>query len=279
MGGLPSLKLDASVAHCNSVSGKPSPDCAPTTWIPKGFSVDPDAPAALWDVEIAEGSTYQPPYGAGVEVYGVIVRGMSTLRVWPKQAAVMSAWTGFRLPAGGGAIEGPAHLVVAVVTTDHSPLAKLPPPSKSPSNKRPYDVFSFEREAALSWGKGAYEARIAVEARPEKTAFECKQAPAAQGCPGPASLTLLRMSKNAPVAEHVHDKEWELLFVLSGSGTMQRRRGNGAPEPAPVHQLSPVAVKPGLFHAWTPDDTSEFIAVQLYVGPGPEQRFHKLATP
>jgi hypothetical protein len=39
-----------------------------------------------------------------------------------------------------------------------------------------------------------------------------------------------------------------------------------------------VAVPSGVEHAFVPGGTRPFVAVQLYVPPGPEQRFRKLAA-
>jgi mannose-6-phosphate isomerase-like protein (cupin superfamily) len=126
--------------------------------------------------------------------------------------------------------------------------------------KRPAEVKSLEidKQSDLSWGDGAYHVRLAFE-------------------DGSASLESLLCSKNAPVKEHVHDKEWEILAVLSGEGTLIKKPG-GKEEDVEVKAGTFAAIAPGTPHAYRPAGTSPLVAVQLYSPPGPEQRFKKLAA-
>ncbi len=82
-----------------------------------------------------------------------------------------------------------------------------------------------------------------------------------------------RLEGTAAVAEHAHEGSWEVLFALEARGTFALE---GVP-----HRLGPgevVLVPAGKKHAWTPDPGSTLRAVQMYLPPGPEQRFKALAA-
>ena len=74
------------------------------------------------------------------------------------------------------------------------------------------------------------------------------------------------ISKGAKIPEHVHVKETELLYILSGAGTMTI----GATEVA-VGPTSVVQIPPGTKHAFSAG--SDLRALQIYTPAGPEQRF------
>jgi mannose-6-phosphate isomerase-like protein (cupin superfamily) len=82
-----------------------------------------------------------------------------------------------------------------------------------------------------------------------------------------------RLMGTAGVAEHAHDKSWEVLCAVEAAGTFTLA--------GQVQRLGPrtcVFVPPGAKHSWQPDPGSTLVAVQLYAPPGPEQRFKKLAA-
>jgi mannose-6-phosphate isomerase-like protein (cupin superfamily) len=126
--------------------------------------------------------------------------------------------------------------------------------------KRPAEVKSIEldKQPDLSWGDGAYHVRLGFE-------------------DGSAALETLMCSKNAAVKEHAHDKEWEILAVLSGEGKLVRKPG-GKTEEVPIAPGTLAANPPGVLHSYVPAGTSPLVAIQLYTPPGPEQRFKKLAA-
>lgn len=80
------------------------------------------------------------------------------------------------------------------------------------------------------------------------------------------SASVLTLQAGASVAEHVHVKETELLYVLEGSGTMTVKGIAQAIGPTSVIQI-PANTK----HAVTATTTVR--AVQIYTPAGPEQRF------
>jgi quercetin dioxygenase-like cupin family protein len=80
------------------------------------------------------------------------------------------------------------------------------------------------------------------------------------------SAAVLTVKAGVSVAEHVHAKETELLYVLEGSGTMTVKGVAQVVGPTSVVQI-PANTK----HAFTA--TTAVRAVQIYTPAGPEQRF------
>ncbi len=83
-----------------------------------------------------------------------------------------------------------------------------------------------------------------------------------------ASMTLLELAKGAGAPEHVHETSAELLYVQEGAVEMivegqKMRAGKG----------DAVYVPAGAKHSATVVSDGPFRAVQVYAGPGPEQRF------
>jgi quercetin dioxygenase-like cupin family protein len=85
---------------------------------------------------------------------------------------------------------------------------------------------------------------------------------------GPFAASILTLPKGAVVAEHVHAKETEALFMLAGAGTMTI----GTTQ-LPVSSSSAIQIPPNTKHAATATDMMR--ALQIYTPPGPEQRFKK----
>lgn len=81
-----------------------------------------------------------------------------------------------------------------------------------------------------------------------------------------------RLSGSAPVAEHTHPEQWEILAAVEAAGTFTV---NGVPHRLGAGEI--LAVPPGTRHSWQPDPGSTLVAVQIYDPPGPEQRFVGLA--
>lgn len=84
------------------------------------------------------------------------------------------------------------------------------------------------------------------------------------------AASVLAMPAGGDVAEHVHARETELLYVLAGSGTMTV---NGVA--LPVTATSVVQVPRNTRHSF--HASTDFRAVQLYTPAGPEQRFKQAA--
>jgi quercetin dioxygenase-like cupin family protein len=125
-------------------------------------------------------------------------------------------------------------------------------------------TVDFAKVAPLRWAHGSFEARIAIEA--------------VEGSPAPpASLAILRIGERGRVAAHAHDHEWEALHVVQGKGTLTLGEGTDANDYA-VEATRTIEVAPARRHAFVAGSDAPFVAVQLYVGPGPEQRFKRLAA-
>jgi mannose-6-phosphate isomerase-like protein (cupin superfamily) len=84
-------------------------------------------------------------------------------------------------------------------------------------------------------------------------------------------------SKNAAIAQHVNEHEWEILAFLSGDGTLVRTVG-GQEDDTPIAPGTFVSIAPGVPHAYRPAGSSPLVAVQIDLPPGPEQRFKTLAA-
>jgi mannose-6-phosphate isomerase-like protein (cupin superfamily) len=188
-----------------------------------------------------------------------------------KAARKLGAWSAFRAPGAGVTLGGAGRVVLLAATRDGAPLAKLvadlPKNAKAHAWKtraKGIESVDFASVTPLDWGGGAYHARIGFEAKDE--------APA-------ASLGVLVASKDAPVKEHVHEKEWELLAVIDGDGDMVEKPAGGSERRTKVDGPVFLAVPPNEPHAWAPTGTRPLVAIQAYAPPGPEQRFKKLAAP
>ena len=86
-------------------------------------------------------------------------------------------------------------------------------------------------------------------------------------------LYLGRLEGTAAVAEHVHEKSWEVLAAIDAAGTFTL---DGKEQRLGPRQV--VFVPPNTKHAWKPDQGSKLVALQMYSPPGPEQRFIALAA-
>ena len=82
----------------------------------------------------------------------------------------------------------------------------------------------------------------------------------------PMAASLLDIDAGAAVPEHTHDGSTEILYVVSGGGTMTVDGVELAVTPTSVIQ-----VPPGVKHAFTASAATR--AIQFYTPAGPEQRF------
>jgi mannose-6-phosphate isomerase-like protein (cupin superfamily) len=93
---------------------------------------------------------------------------------------------------------------------------------------------------------------------------------------GAAALSLLRMSGGVEVPLHLHERTTEVVYLISGKGTMYgaagRRKG------IPLGPGDAVFVPPGTPHAFVAARGAEpAVLLQLYTPAGPEQRFRGVA--
>ncbi len=86
-----------------------------------------------------------------------------------------------------------------------------------------------------------------------------------------ASMGVLELQGGAGVPEHVHEHSVEMLYVEEGDAEMTIEG-----QVLPVRSGDAVYIPAGTRHAARiPEGTPRFRAVQVYVGPGPEQRFRQ----
>lgn len=81
-------------------------------------------------------------------------------------------------------------------------------------------------------------------------------------------LYLGRLSGTAGVAEHRHPTSIEILAAIEASGTFTLA---GVPKHLGPREI--VTVPKDTPHSWRPDPGSKLVAIQMYLPPGPEQRF------
>ncbi|GAC1352710.1 MAG: hypothetical protein NVS3B20_13080 [Polyangiales bacterium] len=242
-------------------------------------SVGADAsPVFLWEERIPRKTMMVFPRDAEVDLYGVLIEGEVSVMaddIKEKQKRIYP-WIAFRAPGAGVNLfaKEPTRIILAIVS--RQPNAPVVQAIQSITqkrgavawSKRPSPVVSIElnNQPDLSWGGGAYHAHLGFDGTSD-------------GAPT-ASVAILSASKNAPIPEHVHASEWEMLAVIEGDGFhLTKKPSAGALERLRVSPGALISVPPGVPHGWEPAGTQALTAIQLYSPPGPEQRFRKLATP
>jgi mannose-6-phosphate isomerase-like protein (cupin superfamily) len=259
--GAPPLSQRASCSTATCVHASLVPE---DRWL----ETAPAAPTVVWDQRVAAGAQVAFPRHHGVDLLGVVVEGRARIVIPDATPLEVRGWHAFRAAGAGLTLRAvePTRLVLAVTSFPAGLAAAVAALRRDPASvwwtQRPGPLLRADLRAARDfvWGGGAYHARIA---------FEGPDSPR-------SSVGVLLLSRSAPVAEHVHPREWEQLAVLEGDGDLllgdrgQRTRVR-------VRAGSLVRVSPGTAHAWRPRKTAPLVAVQIYTPPGPEQRFKKLA--
>jgi mannose-6-phosphate isomerase-like protein (cupin superfamily) len=236
--------------------------------VPEGLAsqVDPTLPFFTWEQVMPPGVVLTFLKNIGLDLYVVLFDGEVSIKapdIEGKQKRLWR-WNAARVPGLGAMVEckEPTRAIFVLVTnTPGATLAQAGTPGQKVDwSKRPAPVTSVEldKQPDLAWGGGAYHARIGFE-------------------DGSASLGTLMASKSAPVRQNVHDHEWEILAVLSGDGTLVRMPAGKGEDDVPIAAGTFASIPPGVPHAYRPAGTSPLLAVQLFLPPGPEQRFKKLA--
>lgn len=271
-GALPA-DLDGKLAANAACSKK---DCPVAGLYPPSPAIDGKSPAAVWSHDIqAAGNSVSFPKHADLDLLGVVLKGAVTLKgveAAAKPGLAAGAWVAFRAAGAGLSVtasEANTRVIFALVSRGE-PIADAAGALRGKDAKKlawseraaPLQVVDLNAAKDLAWGGGAMHARMGLEGDAQK-----------------ASLGVLMSSKDAPVPLHTHDTSWEILIALRGEGTAQRAAAVGAKETAPVKVTdgTVVAVPKGVLHAWEPAGSKPLIALQIYVPPGPEQRFKKLA--
>jgi mannose-6-phosphate isomerase-like protein (cupin superfamily) len=241
----------------------------------------PDGPPArMWEQQIAKGSKLTVPKTKDATAVVVVLDGAIE---WDKDArARLTRPSSSPGSASKAAVEPPAPSLpgqplegavihpmgfsltaaadarVLLVIIDHPKVSAdkpLPPDPRTP-------IFNLRGATDLAWASGGFGAKILVDPTLARSM---------------ASVTLLGIGSPTGVAAHVHENEWEMLAILSGAGTMSLGKGTEAKR-VEVRPGSLIAIPKGTLHAFVPTELP-VTAIQLYVPPGPEQRFRKLAAP
>ncbi len=254
------LPSDLDLARLEPLETCAKRACALAGPFPPSAKPAAPSPVALWRQRLeGRDAKLTTPALRGGSLYGIVLGGRATLRAGRATPSALEPWDTFYAERGGvtiGCDGDDATLLLVHVTR---PAAASSPPSAAGA---PFDVVRLREQGDLVWARGAFRARLAFEG------------------PGrPASFGLLRGAPTAPVAAHRHEGSWEILIALRAEGSF--RLDEAAPnagQPRPLDDGRHVAIPPGAQHAWAPAGTRPLIGVQLYVPPGPEQRFRKLAA-
>lgn len=222
-----------------------------------------ESPGVLWLEELAPDSTLTLPRHHEVELVAVALAGSALVSGDDGGAIELSTWGTLRAPGLGVILRAGkdgAKLVMGLAVkngTLASAMERMKKPFEVRWKKRPAPLAHAALGSAkdLSWGGGAFHARLAFGGEP----------------PIPASLEVLMTSPTAEIKEHDHTA-WEHIAVLGGEGTMKLAGGDHAVKPGSVFDIPP-----GQKHAFSPSGKSGLLVVQMYTPSGPEQRFVKLA--
>jgi mannose-6-phosphate isomerase-like protein (cupin superfamily) len=235
--------------------------------VPDGLAskIDPSAPFFAWEQVLPPRVVLTFPKHVGLDLYVVLFDGEVSIKaddIAGKQKRLWQ-WNAARVPGLGAMVESKEPTRAIFVLVANAPGGTLGQAAAAPKvgwTKRPAPVTSVEldKQPDLAWGGGAYHARLGFE-------------------DGSASLGALMASKSAPVRQNVHDHEWEILAILSGEGALVRTIG-GREDTTPIAAGTFASIAPGVPHAYRPAGTSPLVAVQLFLPPGPEQRFKRLAS-
>jgi quercetin dioxygenase-like cupin family protein len=95
-----------------------------------------------------------------------------------------------------------------------------------------------------------------------------------------ASLSVLVGGATANVAEHTHDRSYELLTAVMADGLVNVwGTGEGSlGHQSVVRPGDPQVIPAGVRHEWVGAGTVPLIAVQAYAPSGPEQRFRAMSS-
>jgi quercetin dioxygenase-like cupin family protein len=284
-------------------------------------SMSAKGPLLLWEEMIGSKARVTIPTDKEATVAGVVLEGsvglLSREKQWGKPAR-MTQWQGFHAPGAGVTLvamdKKPARiaLVIAAAGADGSLAKHIERWSKSKKGlewkkrEKPLESIDFMQIQPVSWAKGAYHARIGWEAsgKPEGAPPASGNGTAAAAAAPGMMLNMLRFSKDARWAAHVHEKSQECLAVLEGDGELSLTlgpaeegavagagavavavAGGGAGAGAAANEkrlaLEPgmvVCIPEGMWHAWKPSGQAAFLALQVFSPPGPEQGFKSLAA-
>ncbi|HVJ16493.1 MAG TPA: cupin domain-containing protein [Polyangiaceae bacterium] len=223
------------------------------------------AQGAVWLETIADGSAVELPSADEIDAVALVLEGSAEFGAGEAKKTAKSeplgTWQALKVPGSGYFIRarGGRTSVLMGVTARTGTLAdavKVAQQKKKPaSTSRAFEVGDLNTKTKLTWGGGAYHARIAFGTEDTN-----------------ASLTLIQAGANGTIAENSHDKEWEHIAILRGSGDMLL--GNSK---YPVRDGAMFQVPPGVVHGFQ-GGGQELAAVLVFSPSGPEGRFFQLGS-
>lgn len=198
-----------------------------------------------------------------IDVYGVVLTGVVDLVVDGEPARSLAAWHGFHAPGAGVTMSSSSggSLILATATSGEPVVAAMAAPTVWGERPAPVVTFDFADQSDLAWAAGKLHARLGIEH-------------------GRASFGLLWGSADATVPPHRHPSSWEVIALLSAEGEFRSAADESAEtlQPSRVASGSQLAVPPAHQHGFTAAGKTALFAVQMYVPPGPEQRFKQLSA-
>ncbi len=282
------LPAEASLQLADRTASCARPSCWRTGLVPKpgetqqpALSASPDLgiapPVALWQEHLGAKERLDFPRAKGFGLLGVVLHGVvSVVPAEGGKLAALQSWGAFVAPGVGVALaaDKAGADVLLVAYADEGSLgdkvADLRAHEKNyfwGKRAAPLVVTDLQRQPDLAWAHGEAHARMA---------FTREQSPRAY-------LGTMILGPNLPVAAHEHKDSWEILLPLQASGALEfsgaglsQERGP-FPKDVPVRPGTVVMAPAGAQHAWKPDETGPLVAIQLFVPPGPEERYTKLA--
>ena len=216
----------------------PDPRVAATMELPEATA----GPVIMRTASLAEGESLELPASPDHEHLILVLDGELMLAPGDAPGALVRAWHVARARDVPVVLEAtrPSQLVSAIV---HGEALR----------KRDVEVVNLSDHALLTWADGRAHALLGFE-------------------DGRASFGLLLSHAEVGVPRHAHEGSVEVIGLLSGDGTM----GIGDEERS-VTSGEVFHMPKGVEHDYSPAGTKTLFAVQLYVPPGPEQRFKDLA--
>lgn len=234
------------------------------------------APVAVWQEKLEPNVKLDFPRTKGIGMLGVVLSGVVTTAASEGGTlAAMKPWSIFLAPGAGLSLTADAQggaVVLVAYPLEGNLVDRIAALRKSDKavywEKRPgaFVVDDLERIESQTWAGGAAHAWLGFEENRSPQAY----------------LGVLMMSGSVPVADHQHKDGWEVLVPIRAKGKLVLS-GEGVPSGAQFpHEVSVrpgevVTMPPGVHHAFAPSGDEPLLAVQLFVPPGPEQRFRDLA--
>ena len=192
-------------------------------------SLPEQGPLMIWDEMIGRNARVTIPPDREVELAGVVVEGSVGLlakeKQWGIAPTVLQQWHGFRAPGAGVSLvaqDGKAARVILVIAASGRDASITKHMANWSKDRRLFDwkvrgtgvdIIDFTTLPVLSWGDGAYHARIGWDV--DKSPLDTSNPATAAGAQSMV-MTMLRLSKDAPMSAHISEKSRECLVVPRG---------------------------------------------------------------